>query len=209
MKVLDLFCGPGGSAFGMSELGYEVFGIDIKKQEYPFDYAICDVFSLPLEFFNEFDFIWSSPPCQGYVDGNMNKPGYNRLIPRLRYLLNQTKKPYVIENVQLAPLRHDLMLCGDMFNLKVIRHRFFEINGFYVPRIKHKKHKGKVATGDYIACYNGGAANDRTRAKYGIIKVTPEEQAKALGITWTTKNITESIPPAYSKYILEHLKEND
>ena len=201
MKVLDLFCGPGGAGMGLHNAGFEVMGVDMKAQDYPFDYIICDVFDLPLEFFEDFDFIWASPPCQGYVDGNINKPDFPRLIPRLRELLDRTKKPYVIENVQLAPLRQDLMLCGDMFNLKVIRHRFFEIEGFHVPRIKHFKHKGKVATGDYIACYNGGVGNERTRKKYGRRTVTAEQQQEALGVTWTKKNITECIPPKYAEYI--------
>ena len=201
MKALDLFCGPGGAGMGLSEAGFDVLGVDMKPQDYPFDYIICDVFDLPLEFFDEFDFIWASPPCQGYCDGNINKDGYQRLIPKVRELLDRTKKPYVIENVQLAPIRKDLMLCGDMFDLRVIRHRYFEIEGFHVPRIKHQKHKGTVAEGHYIACYNGGVGNERTRKKFGRRKVTPEQQKEALGITWTKRNITECIPPKYSEYI--------
>lgn len=201
MRALDLFGGPGGAAMGLHNAGFEVFGVDIKPQDYPFDYVICDVFDLPLEFFENFDLIWASPPCQGYVDPNVNKPNYPRYIPQLRELLKETKKPYVIENVQLAPIRHDLMLCGEMFGLKVIRHRYFEIEGFYVPRIKHPKHKGKVATGDYVACYDGGFGNDRTRKKYKRINFTKEQQQEALGVTWTKKNITECIPPKYSEYI--------
>jgi len=183
------------------------FGIDNKSQDYPFDYGICDVFNLPLEFFNDFDLIWASPPCQGYMDGNINKPDYPRLIEPLRRLLKNTKKPYVIENVQLAPIRQDLMLCGDMFNLKVIRHRFFEIEGFHVPRIKHHKHNGLVALGDYVACYGGSIGNERTRAKYKKIKFTAEDMQKALKIPWTTKNITECIPPDYSEYIAKHFHD--
>ncbi len=204
MKALDLFCGSGGASQGLHKTGFEMFGVDIEKQDYPFDYVICDVFDLPLEFFEDFDLIWASPPCQGYVDANINKPDYPRYIPQLKKLLKNTRLPYVIENVQLAPIRHDLMLCGDMFNLKVIRHRYFEIEGFHVPRMKHFKHKGLLAKGDYVACYGGGAGNERTRKKYGRIKFTPKQQQEALGITWTTKNITECIPPAYSEYIGSH-----
>ena len=201
LRALDLFCGPGGAAKGLERADFEVFGIDKNPQDYPFDYAMCDVFDLPLEFFDDFDFIWASPPCQGYIDTNVNKTDHPRHIPQLRKLLEYTKKPYVIENVQLAPIRHDLMLCGDMFNLKIIRHRYFEIEGFHVPRIKHFKHNGMVATGDYVACYNGGYGNDRTRKKYERIIFTPTDMQEALGITWTTKNITECIPPSYSEYI--------
>lgn len=200
-KVLDLFCGPGGASFGLNACGFECVGIDIKEQDYPFKFIKSDVFDLPIEFFKDFDLIWSSPPCQGYIDCNINKPNYLRLIEPVRKLLKNIKKPYVIENVQLAPIRHDLMLCGEMFNLKVIRHRYFEIEGFNVLPIKHIKHKGTVANGNYIACYNGSPGNPRTIMKYKTKSAKPQEMANALNITWTTKNITECIPPAYSKYI--------
>ena len=201
MKALDLFCGAGGAGMGLHRAGYEVLGVDIEKQDYPFEYIISDVFDLPLEFFDEFDFIWASPPCHGYVDSNINKPGYPRLVPQLRELLDRTKKPYVIENVQLAPLRQDLMLCGDMFDLRVIRHRYFEIEGFHVPRIKHRKHRGTVAEGYYVACYGGGFGNDRTRKKFPRIKTTKKDMQEALDVKWTTKNITQCIPPKYFEYI--------
>lgn len=200
MRALDLFCGPGGSAKGLA-YRFKVFGIDKQKQDYPFEYAICDVFDLPMEFFEDFDLIWASPPCQGYIHTNKKKDGYDRLIPQTRELLKKTKKPYVIENVPSEHIRKDLMLCGTMFDLKVLRHRFFEIEGFHVPRIKHRKHNGMVATGDYVACYSGGFGNDRTRKRYGRIEFSPEQQQEALGVTWTTKNLTEAIPPAYSEYI--------
>lgn len=204
LRALDLFCGPGGASKGLFDAGFEVTGVDRQYQpDYPYDFVQCDVFDLPMEFFKDFDLIWASPPCQGYCDANINKECYTRLIPLVRELLKQTKKPYVIENVQLAPIRHDLMLCGDMFHLKVIRHRYFEIEGFHVPRIKHFKHKGLMATGDYVACYNGGNGNERTRKKYGRIKFSFDQQKEALGVDWVTpkSKITECIPPKYSEYI--------
>ena len=52
---------------------------------------------------------------------------------------------FCIENVAGAPIRHDLMLCGEMFGLKVIRHRYFEIHGFSVAQPEHIKHRGMAA----------------------------------------------------------------
>jgi len=201
MKVLDLFCGPGAASYGLNELGFECMGVDNKQQDYPFEFVKCDVFDLPMEFFEPFDLIWASPPCQGYIDANIKKPDYPRLIKSVRTKLLNTKKPFVIENVQLAPLRQDLMLCGDMFDLRVIRHRYFEIEGFHVTPLKHFKHRGTVAEGYYIACFNGSPGNPRTIKKYNTKPATPQQMAHALGVTWTLKNITECIPPAYSKYI--------
>lgn len=204
VRVLDLFCGPGGASKGLNDLGFECVGVDIKDQDYPFEFIKCDVFNLPMEFFKDFDLIWASPPCQGYIDCNIKKPGYPRLIEPVRELLKNTKKPYIIENVQLAPIRHDLFLCGEMFDLRVIRHRYFEIEGFHVPQLKHRKHKGTVAEGHYIACYNGSPGNPRTIMKYKTKSAKPYQMAEALNITWTTKNITECIPPSYSNYIGKH-----
>jgi len=201
LRVLDLFCGPGGASKGFNDLGFDCVGVDNKEQDYPYSFIKCDVFDLPMEFFKDFDLIWASPPCQGYIDANIKKPDYPRLIEPVRQLLKNTGKPYIIENVQLAPLRQDLMLCGEMFNLKVIRHRYFEIEGFHVERLKHLKHNGTVANGDYIACYNGSPGNPRTIQKYKTKAATPQQMADALEITWTKKNITECIPPAYSYYI--------
>ena len=42
------------------------------------------------------------------------------LIPAIRERLDGAGGPYVIENVAGAPVRHDLMLCGEMFGLDVI-----------------------------------------------------------------------------------------
>lgn len=205
MKVLDLFCGPGGASYGMNHGVNEVVGVDKEPQpDYPFEFVKCDVFDLPMEFFEEFDFIWASPPCQGYIHTNKKKEGYERLIPKTRQLLYNTRKPFVIENVPSEHIRQDLMLCGTMFDLKVLRHRFFEIEGFHVPRIKHLRHKGMVATGDYVACYSGGFGNDRTRKRYDRINFTFQDMKEALCLDWVTpkSKITECIPPKYSEYII-------
>ena len=104
MKVLDLFCGSGGAAKGIVDAGFEILGVDINPQSYyPFEFIQRDVFDLPMEFFDEFDWIWASPPCQAYSYGtkwkrNLGKE-YADLVQKTRVLLDRTSKPYVIENV--------------------------------------------------------------------------------------------------------------
>ena len=110
--------------------------------------------------------------------------------------------PYIIENVEGAPLRNYIVLCGTMFpRLRVLRHRLFETN-FKIPVPHHprhplchtydkrKRHYGKTCEWqDYVTVTGGGncsiaAAHD------------------AMGIDWMTKKeINESIPPAYTEYV--------
>ncbi len=159
MIALDLFCGAGGASKGLLNAGFrKVYGIDIKEQpEYPFDYAILDALKIDKELLKQYDFIWASPPCQAYSWGtvkwrNQGKK-YPDLIGKTRKLLLKTGKPFVIENVIGSPLRRDLMLCGEMFNLRVIRHRIFECHGFKPIQPEHKKHKRFVWDGSALGVW--------------------------------------------------------
>lgn len=221
MKALDLFCCSGGSSMGLHNAGFEVEGVDINPELsrfYPFKITHKDVFDLEEDCFRGFDFIWASPPCQNYSIGtkgfrNAGKE-YPDLVDKTRKLLDGIGNPYVIENVPGAPIRKDLMLCGSMFNLRVIRHRRFELSGISVPQIKHEKHKGSVRTGEYIVCVTGvvnpGCFGKRAEYQkiYGEIwkenhKI--ENWKKAMGINWIDdrKALAEAVPPAYAKYIGE------
>lgn len=202
--ALDLFNGVGGASVGLFNAGFEVTGVDIEPQpNYPFEFIQKSVFDLDLEFLRKFDLITASPPCQGYIHCNKNKPDYLRLVEPVRELLEKTGKPYIIENVPGAPLREDLMLCGEMFQLKIIRHRIFEIKGFEVTKLKHVKHKGMLATGEYVGVYGGSKGNPRTRKKYGNVNHTWKEQKNAIQIFWATKEqeLFNAIPPKYYEYI--------
>jgi len=245
MKVLDLFCGAGGSAMGIHQaleevnIEHEIIGIDNREMpDYPFNFIKSDVFddSCFPNYYDMFDFIWASPPCQAWVDCNHDRSDKPRLIKPTREILEKTDKPYIIENVELAPIRHDLMLCGKMFNLGVFRHRFFESN-FPIIQPIHPKHKGYIGDGKHFTVITGGAFRDKrhilARAKiknydYGSY----ESWSKAMGIDWIRlewtdhkrrkpkykKNIglvlpsghplAEAIPPAYSKYIIQQFLLN-
>ena len=106
----------------------------------------------------------------------------------------------MIENVQGSDLRRDLTLCGEMFGLGVIRHRYFEVSGFTPLTLTHKKHRGRVAgwrhgewfDGPYFAVYGEGGG-----------KGSVAQWQEAMGIPWTNnrKSIAEAIPPAYTRFI--------
>lgn len=206
-KILDLFCGAGGAGMGYHQAGFDVVGVDIAPMpNYPFAFVQGDALAYLAEHGHEFDAIHASPPCQAssaLTKGTNRGKRYVNLIPATRELLATFAVPTVIENVQGSDLRRDLTLCGEMFGLGVIRHRYFEVS---VPVVQpaHKPHRGRVAgyrhgawyEGPYFAVYGDGGG-----------KGTVAQWQQAMGITWTSvrKEIAEAIPPAYTKCIGEQL----
>src|SRR5690349_21006456 len=130
-RLLDLFCCAGGAGVGYSRAGFEVVGVDIKPQpNYPLAFIQADVLTLDPKFIALFDAVHASPPCQSYSDlakRNGNGDEWPRLIEPVRKILQDSGKPWVIENVEGAPLIDPVVLCGTMFRgLRVLRHRLFE-----------------------------------------------------------------------------------
>jgi DNA (cytosine-5)-methyltransferase 1 len=217
MRVLDLFCGGGGASVGMMRAGASVTGVDINPQpEHPgfynmLDFRHADVFSLPLSFIRSFDFVWASPPCQAYSYAaarwrNSGKE-WPDLVDATRELLLNAGVPLCIENTAGAPIRHDLMLCGEMFGLNVIRHRYFEIEGFQVIQPDHKKHRGMVKDGFYVTVAgNGGDYAGHNFCKLNELPGATQLETWqfAMGIDWISnkKTLREAVPPAYSEYII-------
>ena len=209
-RLLDLFCCAGGAGAGYSKAGFEVVGVDIKPQQrYPLPFIQADALTLDPKFIALFDAIHASPPCQSYSDlakRNRNADEWPRLIDPVRDMLIRSGLPYVIENVEGAPLRNPVMLCGTMFKgLRVIRHRLFETN-FPLLTPPHGKHplvhtfdKRKSQYGktddmrDFVSVNGGG-------------NCTVAAARDAMGIEWMTKNeLNEAIPPVYTKFIGEQL----
>lgn len=212
--VLDLFCGAGGAGMGYWRAGFNVFGVDIVMQpDYPFRFADHDALQVLASIVENGAYLFdgtpiaaahTSPPCQAscaLIKGNQRATASNHidLIPQTRELLEQTGLPSVIENVQGAKIRRDLTLCGEMFGLDVIRHRYFECS-FPVLQPEHIKHRGGVRgwrhgqyfDGPYVAVYGSGGG-----------KATVPEAQAAMGIDWTDNlvSINEAIPPAYTEYV--------
>ena len=197
---------------GYHRAGFEVVGVDISPQpNFPFEFVQANALKLDSDFFESFDVIHASPPCQSYSDlakRNGNGDSWPRLIVPVRKLLRKTGLPYVIENVQGAPLLDPLVLCGTMFpELRVIRHRLFEsdIELSAPPHKRHplvfthdkrKAHYGKLNQDDAFVQVTGGGNCSIANAR------------DAMGIDWMTKaELNESIPPAYTEHIGHQLME--
>lgn len=204
MIALDLFCGAGGASKGISNCGFEVWGIDIDSQpSYPFNFIQDDAIEFMKAGLDEFDFIWASPPCQAYsfASAKHRNSGkeYPDLVASTRKYLVKSNKPYIIENVVGAPLINPVRLCGTMFPvLKVFRHRLFESNCNLVVDMKcdHTGHKAieyRYKGGDFFIVA-------------GHMPGTIKEWSDAMGINWMTKKeLTQAIPPAYSEYLVRQI----
>lgn len=188
---------------GYAAAGHHVTCVDINPQpDNPFTSLVADLRDLEPSFLAEFDFIHASPPCQrdAAITRGTNKHlrhTYPDLYGPGKALLEASGKPYVIENPASRP---DVVLCGEMFGLRVIRHRRFELGGWTTGRPEHRAHRGRVAgmrhgkwyEGPYFAVYGNGGG-----------KGTVPQWQDAMQIRWTNnrKSIAEAIPPAYTEWV--------
>jgi len=230
-KLLDLFCGAGGTSMGYYCAGFAVYGIDNKPQpHYPFPFLQMDALEAMdrllrgegLTFSNgetlylaDFDADHASPPCQFHsVMTELQKAkgqyreDYKNLIPITRQLLLATGKPFVLENVDSKSVRRDfdnpIRLCGSMFGLGVIRHRLFECNPFIFPPGHYpEKHRIVSQRADYCCVVGmGGVWRKRNGSR------RTEDWMTAMDIDWMDRyGLTQAIPPAYTEYIGKYLMD--
>lgn len=198
---------------GYHQAGFEVVGVDNRIQRrYPFNFVLGDALSVGWRMMmsGRYDLVHASPPCQKYSDlQKRTGKEYPDLIGPVREMLQDSGLPYVIENVDTAPLQEPVMLCGGMFSgLIVYRHRLFETS-WELEQPQHPKHKALVYTFDKRKHHFG-----RPLTEDMFVQVTGggnapiAEKKKAMGIDWMiTKEINEAIPPAYTKFIGEKFAE--
>jgi DNA (cytosine-5)-methyltransferase 1 len=198
-RVLDLFCKAGGASMGLSRAGFDVVGCDIEPQpNYPFPFIHGNALEQDV---SGFDFVWASPPCQGFT-AYKRRPGHVRprenLIPDVREKLLRVGVPFVIENVEGAPLENAVTLCGSMFGLDVRRHRLFEAHGFSIPQPKCD-HASQLPR--FPPATN--RKNLRCTVEVGVWRIPVDVQFRAMGIDWqmTLEELSNAIPPAYSEHI--------
>ncbi|HZU00874.1 MAG TPA: DNA cytosine methyltransferase [Ktedonobacteraceae bacterium] len=218
-RLLDLFCGAGGCAKGYADAGFEVIGVDNRPQKnYPYEFHLADALEfLDTADLSSFSAIHASPPCPRYtsitaLSGNRNK--HPDLVAIVRKKLQMTGKPYVIENVTGAPFEQGVMLCGSMFDLRIRRHRCFESN-LLIMAPGPCRHHGEIMSihGAHTRDYSGKVLvineNWQQSRKWRPINVPKERGMEAMGITWamTQDELSNAIPPAYTKWIGRQLLE--
>jgi DNA (cytosine-5)-methyltransferase 1 len=195
-RLLDLFCGAGGAAMGYVAAGFEVVGVDRALQfHYPFEFHHADALTFPLD---GFDAIHASPPCQAFslaTHYHGTQADHADLVEPTRRLLEASGLPWVMENVERSPLRRDVVLCGEMFGLRVHRHRVFETGGFLVLRPSHVPHRLRGAK------HNCHIEDGHARLVAGHF-ADLDDAGDAMGIDWMTKaELAQAIPPIFTEYV--------
>lgn len=232
LKLLDVYCGAGLAAIGYRQAGFHVTGIDNEKKScYAGDTWIqADALEIlsDVVFCRQFDAIHASPPCQKYSQSTapFRAAGkeYSDMIGPTRTLLDAIGRPYVIENVPTAPIRPDIVLYGWMFEnprnpghcLNVLRKRHFELGGWWMLQPGISRRIGSVKNGDYITIigkqgyrkYKGLEKGWRPKFDQGTgIKTWHFAMGIPQEYKFRDVEISEGIPPAYSRYIGQYLLE--
>jgi len=196
---------------GYHRAGFDVVGVDHRSQpRYPFEFIQADAMTFDLA---GFDAIHASPPCQAYSRLRtlpwLRHKNYWDSVSPVRDRLGATGVPYVIENVEGAPVE-GMMLCGTMFGLEwddgtpLYRHRLFETHGLFIFSPGHPKHIKTLAPGRLL--------KGRARLNNGYVIGGHQNGLRAMGamgIDWMTgMELSQAIPPAYTEYIGRELMSN-
>ena len=116
MKILNLYACLGGNRYKWNEVKEDIEVTAVERDEelanlyqerFPNDTVIvADAHQYLLDYYKEFDFIWSSPPCPTHsrlVTSNKNKIKMKypdmKLYQEIIFLDNFFKGKYVVENV--------------------------------------------------------------------------------------------------------------
>ncbi len=196
---------------GYHRAGFDIVGVDIAPQpSYPFELEQDDALGYLRDGVHGFDAIHASPPCQAFTayrrNGNVGE--YPNLIQPTRELLEATGLPWVIENVEGAPLLEPILICGSMFDppMEIRRHRLFEANWPLEDPMWPCRHKLQA-----VKLYPGGRSKEQGGSNRHPARMTIEvgtwdiplvTQQRAMGMDWSTLDeLSEAIPPAYTELI--------
>ena len=165
-KVLNLYAGLGGNRKKWSDDLYEITSVELEPsiaevytKLYPQDTLVVgDAHQYLLDHYEEFDIIWSSPPCQTHskmmkaTRHKKNRYSDMSLYQEIIFLQHFFKGKWIVENVKpyYEPLIKPTKTLG--------RHYIwsnFEIEDFDLPNIKGFITKGTVAETQHLKDWLG------------------------------------------------------
>jgi DNA (cytosine-5)-methyltransferase 1 len=212
-RLLDLFCGAGGAGMGYHQAGFDVVGVDIRPQpNYPFEFHQADAMTWPLD---GFDAVHASPPCQDHstlrTTGPVHDTGW--MLQATVERLKASALPYAIENVPGArdEMPDAYVLCGKAFGLRPLkRHRLFLTS---VPMLVPPCvcHPSQVTVGVYgdLAQKDRAASSLKDGRHTAGVKAGVHTARRLLDCPWMTpKELSQAIPPAYTRFIGEQLMDH-
>lgn len=199
-RGLDLGCGVGISTDGYINAGFSMTGIDTNPEVgkfYPGEFQCRDMLDVSIEEMRGYDFIHGGPPCQRWSKMTLCRPGlaeqYPDLITPMRPRLEEAGVPYVIENVEGAPLEGATWLCAWTFGYELYRHRGFEPgNGLVIPPMRHRPHTmraskaGHWVEGTVMSIAGHVAPIARARALMAVSRYVPREHLKEAAPAYMT-----------------------
>lgn len=199
--------------------GFAVTGVDIvERQSRPQGVEFIKADALDVladtDYLRTFTLVHASPPCKVHTrltalrDAQGGTAVHPDLLDPTRDALEAAGVPYIIENVEGAPMRPDVTLCGSMFGLQVQvdghtrwlkRHRLFELGGW-----------GNHGLGIQPECAHPRAL--RPLGVYGSMGdsvpdggqtcPTLDHARRLLGAPWLSwAAATQAIPPAYTRHL--------
>lgn len=217
-RLLDLFCCAGGAGMGYHRAGFDVVGVDVEPQKhYPFEFHQADAIEYLLAHGHEFDVIHASPPCQLYsITANAHAVQHPDLLVPTRAALIEVGRPYIIENVELAPLIDPLMLCGSMFGLRapdvdgvwlrMERHRLFETSFPVGLAPAPCSHDSTLVGGSYKGSRHRKPEHRDSPDRRGGYTPHVTVRGALMGIDWMNEHeLAQAIPPAYTEWIGDQL----
>jgi len=221
-RLLDLFCCAGGAAEGYYRAGFDVVGVDKDPQpHYPFEFIQADAIEYLLEHGREYDIRHASPPCQLYsISANSHSVNHPDLLAPTRDALIEVGGPYIIENVELAPLINPIMLCGTMFGLRapdvdgvelqLQRHRLFETSFTLGLAPAPCAHDSTPVGGSYKGSRHRKPEHRDNPERRGGYTPAISVRGALLGIDWMNEHeLAQAIPPVYTEWIglqaMEHI----
>jgi len=202
MKILNCYCGIGGNRKEWGE-GHDITAVELNpkiaeiyKDLYPNDKVIVgDAHQYILDNCEQFDFIWSSPPCQSHSRANyfLNAQGVKR-YPDMKlwqeiFFLNQfCKTKFCVENVKsyyppvLNPIQIGRHFLWANFNIPKIEMPKVDIGRFNGKRGKDRPKIDKDITernavnsllGKHVLDCLEGVYNENNTLQIGLFENNP------------------------------------